>query len=164
MGSEPDRQRIAIDLKKWLHSQTKYRTLHDVAKATGIPYNTLKKYFGGKRFPSGRRLDSLTQITGIPALDALRQQEREARALPRQASPSMPKSPEEAARELMITLHRLMNDLNYFKRGSDVDRVLLRKIVPARDVGYVTSLLKAMYDEDQFQAWVYFADYNPESR
>jgi hypothetical protein len=58
----------------------------------------------------------------------------------------------------------LMAALEPFKKGTAEDRALLRRTVAARDVGYLTSLLKAMYDEDQFQTWVYFTHYTPDQR
>jgi hypothetical protein len=68
------------------------------------------------------------------------------------------------AQSVFVTVHRLLNELNYFKRGTPEDRAALRSVVPARDIGYLTTLLKAMYDEDQFQTWLYFAEYTPGSK
>jgi hypothetical protein len=54
--------------------------------------------------------------------------------------------------------------LEFFKKGSKDDRDVLRKAIPGRDVGYVTSLLRALYDEDQFDAWILFSEYSLRSR
>ncbi|MGH9364402.1 MAG: hypothetical protein ACRD1B_03935, partial [Thermoanaerobaculia bacterium] len=85
-------------------------------------------------------------------------------ARPGQAVQTRVPSSKEMAQAVFTTIHRLLNELNSFKRGTPADRAILRQTVPARDIGYLTTLLKAMYDEDQFQTWLYFADYNPEPR
>lgn len=159
MPSKSDRERVAIDLKKWLRSQPQYKTIADLRNPTGIPYTSLKDYFGGKALPSGARLEKLAALTGAPSLMAMLPTQSGGRA----ASSGAPSSAE-MARSVFTTIHRLLNELNFFKRGTAADRAALRNVVPARDVGYLTTLLKAMYDEDQFQAWLYFADYNPESK
>ncbi len=158
MASKAERERIAIDLKKWIRSQSRYETIADLQAPTGIPYASLKDYFQGRTIPSGQRLERLAAITRVPSLTAL---------LPArlaQASKTSGPSNRVMAQSVVTTLHRLLNELNFFKRGTAADRAVLRSVVPPRDVGYLTTLFKAMYDEDQFQTWLYFADYNPESR
>ena len=158
MPSKTERERIAIDLKKWLRSQGRYKTVKDLQAPTGIPYESLKDYFQGRSVPSGERLEKLAALTALPSLVALSPTRS---AQPSKATTS---SRKEMAQSVFTTIHRLLNELNFFKRGTPADRAILRQIVPARDIGYLTTLLKAMYDEDQFQTWLYFAEYNPESR
>lgn len=155
MPSKAERERIAIELKKWLRSQSRYKTVKDLQVPTGIPYESLKDYFQGRSIPSGERLERLAALTALPSLSAL---------APVRTVRTRPSSSKEMAQSVFTTIHRLLNELNSFKRGTPADRAVLRNIVPARDIGYLTTLLKAMYDEDQFQTWLYFADYNPESR
>lgn len=157
MTSKIDRERMAIQLKQWLRSQGRYRTVRELEGPTGIPYSSLKDYFSGRAVPTGERRERLAALTGAPTLLV--------KPLGGSGSPAVKSvSGEQAARDLLMTLHRLLNELHYFKRGTPADRATFRRLVPARDVGYVTTLLKAMYDEDQFQTWVYFADYTPEAR
>ncbi len=158
MPSKAERERIAIELKKWLRSQSHYKTVKELQAPTGIPYESLKDYFQGRSIPSGERLERLAALTALPSLSAL------APVRPGQTVRTRPSSRKEMAQSVFTTIHRLLNELNSFKRGTAADRAVLRSIVPARDIGYLTTLLKAMYDEDQFQAWLYFAEYNPESR
>lgn len=56
-------------------------------------------------------------------------------------------------------LYLLGEELNYFKSSTQKDRHLLKQKVPAMDVGYVVSFLRAVYDEDAFQDWLFFSDY-----
>ena len=158
MTNKIDRERMAIELKQWLRSQGRYRTIRELEGPAGIPYSSLKDYFSGAAIPKGDRLERLTALTGVPSLLSVRPD------APSGSTAAGGLTGEQTAREVLMTLHRLVNELHYFKRGTAADRATLRRVVPARDVGYATTLLKAMYDEDQFQTWVYFADYSPEAR
>jgi hypothetical protein len=71
MPTKPERERIAIELKKWLRSQDKYRTISELEHPTGIPYSSLKDYFQGRALPSGARLEKLAALTNIPNLASL---------------------------------------------------------------------------------------------
>lgn len=158
MPSKTERERVAIELQKWLKGQSRYRTIRDLQAATGIPYSSLKDYFSGRKFPSAERLQRLAGFTGLGSVLEL---------LPSGTtvtSGQQPHAPEEMARRVLETAHRFMADLEYFKRGTADDRALLKTVVPPRDVGYLTTLLKAMYDEDQFATWLYFAEYKPQQR
>jgi hypothetical protein len=156
MHSKADRDRIAIELKKWLRSHSLYRKVADLQAPTGIPYASLKDYFQGRSIPSGDRLERLAAFTGLPSLRAL------LNPLPTSAGSASPSN--DKARSVAITVHHLLTQLNFFKRGTSADRDVLRNTLPARDVGYLTTLLKAMYEEDQFQNWVYFSEYSPEQK
>jgi hypothetical protein len=158
MTLKVDHERMAIELKQWLRSQNRYRTIRELEAPTGIPYSSLKDYFAGDAAPRGERLQRLAALTRVPALLAT-----DAKARP-SASERGECTAEESARRVSMTLRRLMDELDFFKRGTPEDRSTLKRMVPARDVGYATTLLKAMYDEDQFQAWVYFSEYKPEGR
>lgn len=158
MASKEKRERIAIELKQWLRSQSRYKTIRELEAPTGIPYSSLRDYFCGGALPVGDRLRRLATLTGSRVLLGM------AAVPPDLAGTNAETGKERAAREVLMALHRLLAELDFFKRGSAEDRALLRRFLPARDVGYLTTLLKAMYDEDQFQAWVYFTDYEPVSR
>ena len=42
MASKAARERIAIELKKWLRSQVQYKTVKDLQMPTGISYESFK--------------------------------------------------------------------------------------------------------------------------
>jgi hypothetical protein len=155
MASKSERERIAIELRKWMRSQNRYKTVAELQAPTGIPYSSLKDYFRGKAAPHGDRLQRLAAITGIPSLLALSPKGSIAAGVASQSSTR------ESADRVLMAIHQLVQELDFFKRGTATDRAVLRHVVPARDVGYATTLLKAMYDEDQFQSWLYFAEYSP---
>jgi hypothetical protein len=152
-----NRERIALELKTWLRSQQRYRTIRDLESVTGIPYSSLRDYFCGHAAPVGDRLRRLAGLTRIPSL---MEQVTSGSGV---GQPGVaPDSPENLAAKVREDADRLLADLEPFKRGTANDRAALKSALPARDVGYLTSLLKALYDEDQFETWLYFAEYRPE--
>jgi hypothetical protein len=155
--NEINKERLAIELKTWLQSQKRFKTIRELEHVTGIPYSSLKDYFSGHATPPGERRRRLGELTRIPSLQPWIQPPRGLQS----ASSSQHTA---SAESVAIGVRHLMAALEPFKKGSAADRAALRKTVPARDVGYLTSLLKAMYDEDQFQTWLYFTEYTPESR
>lgn len=158
MASRQERERVAIELKTWLRSQTRFKTIRALEEPTGIPYSSLRDYFCGHAAPAGERLRSLANLARTPTLLALLAR------MAKEAPSDQASHAEEIAREVRKDVDRLLADIEFFKRASAPERAVLRSLLPARDVGYLTSLLKAMYDEDQFQTWLYFTEYKPESR
>lgn len=67
---------------------------------------------------------------------------------------------EERAKKTMRLLLNLSTELEFFKKCSEKERALFKKIVPGQDVGYITTLLRALYDEDKFQRWLLFSNYD----
>ena len=51
-------------------------------------------------------------------------------------------------------LYTLSDELEFFKQGSANSREILRQRLSGPDVGYVATLLKALFDEEKFQNWL----------
>lgn len=66
---------------------------------------------------------------------------------------------EARAKIIMRLLMSLSSELEFFKSCTENERKIFKKIVPGQDVGYITSLLRALYDEDKFQRWLLFSSY-----
>jgi len=81
----------------------------------------------------------------------------------RPASPTQPVSARGHAQKTLSLLHSLDRELSYFRDASKTEREVLRRIVHGQDVGYITSLLRALYDEDKFESWQLFATYRMRS-
>ncbi len=64
-----------------------------------------------------------------------------------------------AALAVRATLRKLVAQLEYFKKGNDSDRKKFRDTVDPVEVGYVTSILRALFDENGFQRWMLATDY-----
>jgi len=69
------------------------------------------------------------------------------------------KNPETRAKRVMQLLLGISAELEFFKQCPESGRVVFRRTVPGPDVGYVTTLLRALYDEDKFQRWLLFSNY-----
>jgi hypothetical protein len=67
------------------------------------------------------------------------------------------------ADSVKMMLIKLADELEFFKK-STAARKTFRRIVPGEDVGYITTLLRALYDEDQFQRWLLFSEYKLKSK
>jgi len=78
--------------------------------------------------------------------------------------PSDESSTEERAVKIRELLYRRDKELNFFKKGTAENRKIFKKIVLGQNVGYLIALLKALYDEDMFQDWLFFAEYEMERR
>ena len=66
---------------------------------------------------------------------------------------------EERAKTVMRLLMSLSSELDFFKNCTENERKIFKGIVPGQDVGYITTLLRALYDEDKFQRWLLFSTY-----
>jgi hypothetical protein len=78
------------------------------------------------------------------------------RSLPVYSLEEADQTPEARSRRLADILARLRVELEFFKAGSVEDREAFRRAVPGEQVGYLASLLKALYDEDTFREWLHF--------
>jgi hypothetical protein len=61
------------------------------------------------------------------------------------------------AKSVRSAIRQLLNELEYFKRGTEADRKAFREAIDPMEIGYLTSLLKALFDEEGFQRWVLLA-------
>jgi hypothetical protein len=75
-----------------------------------------------------------------------------------------PMTPREHAQNVLALLYSLDRELQYFRNSSSTGRDQLRRFVNGQDVGYITSLLRALYDEDKFQSWQLFSNYQMVSK
>lgn len=61
--------------------------------------------------------------------------------------------------EIAETFYALIDILEKLKQSTPEMRALIKKRIPARDIGYATSFLRALYDEDQFSDFIFFSEY-----
>jgi transcriptional regulator with XRE-family HTH domain len=60
----PKDSQLRITLRRWFSTQSKYKSLREMATASAIPFNTLRGYFSGKR-PTEKNLQRLAESTGL---------------------------------------------------------------------------------------------------
>lgn len=128
-------------------------TISECASRYGISPNMLKKYKRGVTRPSAEKnvkaianiLRDVQTVQGaslrIPRGNAYERSTR--------------------VKKLLVTL---VDELEFFKQNSESARETFRKLVPGEDVGYITTLLRALYNEDQFQRWLFFSNYEMKSK
>ena len=152
--SELGKDECAIALRKALVRSAKFRTIREVSEAARVNYNTTKDYVQGRHLASRENWARIAAVflAEIGARIPVRRKRAGATAANKRV-------PAARAARVLETLRRLGEQLDFFKTGSRKDRGLLRRIVPATDVGYITSLLRALYDEDQFEEWILFSNY-----
>jgi len=81
--------------------------------------------------------------------------------LPNSTEESSVKERVEIVKELLYALN---SELEFFKKESPESREMFRKKIHAPDVGYIIALLRALFDEDKFQSWLYMSDYRMNRR
>jgi len=59
---------LGRDLRRWWEQQSDFSTRKELAKRTGISYSSLKKYFAGRKRPSGKNRVALFEVTGLQIL------------------------------------------------------------------------------------------------
>lgn len=126
------------ELRKWLESQERWESISALARDLGMNDRTVGHYFEGCRFPTGERRLRLYQVTGLECL-------REG-AIPKRSEAY------EMAEKTRDLLFQLVTQLEYFGKTRQ-RRSVFRSVVPSKDVGFVTSFLKALYDEKSFLVW-----------
>ena len=61
--------------------------------------------------------------------------------------------------KLAKAFYSLARALEPFKHGTPEQREKVKNRIPAEDLGYVVSFMKAMYDEDHFTDFMFFSEY-----
>ena len=152
--SELGKEGCAIALRKALARSSRFRTIREVSDAALLNYGTIRGYFDARRLPDRETWSKIASVLlpEIGATDSVRKEGANT------AAPSKRSSAAHAA-EVLRALRQLGQVLEFFKTGSPTDRDLLRRMVPGTDVGYITSLLRALYDEDRFEEWILFSNY-----
>jgi len=69
------------------------------------------------------------------------------------------KSPVDEVEKLASAFYSLAKVLKQFKNCTPEQRKKVKSMIHAQDFGYVTSFMKAMYDEQSFADFMFFADY-----
>lgn len=81
--------------------------------------------------------------------------------LPSSTEVSSVKERVEIVKELLYALNR---ELEFFKLTSPENREMFRRRIHAPDVGYIIALLRALFDEDKFQSFLYMSKYDMKRR
>jgi len=179
---------INIALNEWFKKQTTWKSRVDFAREIEINESTLGDYFKGRHQPSPENRQKLFKATGLECFKPTKGEEApqleppipqpEKREVPwsdvgqqlvviGQAVAQLGKLLTRSSaldvvarvRAIEDTLYALNDELEFFKEGSPHSRGVLRQRLSGPDVGYVTTLLKALFDEEKFQNWLAMTTY-----
>ena len=179
---------INVALDEWFKKQTKWKSRADFAREIEINESTLGNYFQGCHQPSPQNREKLFKTTGLECFKSTESVEtlQVERPIPESEKQGVPWS--EVGQQLVVigqaftqlgklltrssasdlvahvqavedTLYALNDELEFFKEGSPHSRGILRRRLSGPDVGYVTTLLKALFDEETFQNWLAMTTY-----
>lgn len=127
-------------------------TVSECGDRYGLSPNMLKKYKRGVARPQAEKnVEAVISIL------------KDAQAIQFAASRKPIDSENERVKRVKRLLVLLANELEYFKQSPEPARAKFRKLVPGEDVGYITTLLRALYNEDQFERWLLFSKYKMKS-
>jgi len=157
------KDRCAVVLRKALASSDRFDSIRALAEAAGLNYSSVANYFSGRRLPSPDAWGRLSAALGRGTASGQAAAQGQTAAPGRLATPpSRADDPLQHAEAVRRRILELTHELGYFKRGGRASREVLRQAISGRDIGYLTSLLRALYDEDQFETWILFSDYEIE--
>ncbi len=66
--------------------------------------------------------------------------------------------------KLASSFYELAEVIISFRESDKNQREKVRQIISSKDVGYVISFLKALFDEDKFSDFIFFSKYDFEKR
>jgi len=168
-------------LTDWFAGQSKYKNLREVAEGIGIPFNTVRGYFSGKR-PSDKNLKILVVATGLelhpeyqpvkPRGSDIKSRIRAGRlldevhyelarclasipAIQATLSDGVPRGEQSGSRkgqQIQSLMDALQQSLDVVVSDPEALQ-LIRKYVSGSDAGYLSGLLGALFDDRRLQTW-----------
>lgn len=171
-----------VALNEWFKKQTKWKSRADFARAIEIKESTLGDYFKGRHPPGPQNRQKLFKATGLECFKPTEEEVPQVKPpIPRPEKWEVPWN--DVGQQLVVigqavaqlgkllsppstsdvdakiqavedALYALNDQLEFFKEGSPHSRRILRRRLSGPDVGYLTTLLKALFDEEKFQNWL----------
>lgn len=131
-------------LRKALSLSKKYKTQTDISKATNINEKSIGDYFTARHKPSQERWNILREKLIKEVSDEYSTLKKSSKAI-------------HSIERLKAILFLLKEELEYFKNSSTESRSILKEQIPGSQVGYIASLLTALYDESQLDIFKKFS-------
>ena len=127
-----------IKILKWWETQHQYSTVREFADEIGWNMQNLNYYLQNKEMPPKLVVEKIAKIIGfeIPTLDSIIQ------------------GAQRKTEKIKYLLLFLEEELRWFRDGSKEARDIFREKLDLGDIGYVSSLLTMLGDEDKFKRWL----------
>jgi hypothetical protein len=139
---ELSKEECAKILRKALSTSEKYKTQTDIAKLTKINEKSIGDYFTARHKPPQEKWNILRKVLfeGI-----------EKKVIEISISEAI-----HSAERIKAIIFLLKDELEYFKESKPEVREILKKHLPGHNIGYIASLLSALYDENQLEIFKKF--------
>jgi len=123
---------------EWWKTQHRYSTIRDLAEDIGWDVRDLTNHFQNKEVPPNLVIEKIAETVGleVPVLDLILQEA---------------KGKTNKVKYLLLFLE---DELRWFRDGSREARDILREELDPGDIGYISSLLTMLGDEDKFRRWL----------
>lgn len=127
-----------MKILEWWETQHRYSTINNLAEEIGWDAQSLTFHLQNKEMPPKLVLEKIAKIVGfeIPDLEFIIQEAQR------------------KTEKIKYLLLLLEDELRWFRDGSKEAREIFRKTLDLGDIGYISSLLTMLGDEDKFKRWV----------
>jgi len=123
---------------EWWKTQHRYSTVKEFADEIGWDVQNLSAHLQNGEMPSKLVIEKIAKTVGfgIPTLDSTLQEAQQ------------------KTEKIKYLLLLLDDELSWFRDGSKESREVFRRSLDLVDVGYISSLLTMLSEEDKFRRWV----------
>jgi len=127
-----------IKILKWWETQHQYSTVREFADEIGWDMQNLNYYLQNKEMPPKLVVEKIAKIIGfeIPTLDSIIQEAQR------------------KTEKVKYILLFLEEELSWFRDGPKEVRDIFREKLDFGDIGYISSLLTMLSDEEKFRRWL----------
>ena len=127
-----------IKILEWWETQHRYSTISELADEIGWDVQSLSNYLQNIEMPPKLVIEKIAKTIGfkISSLDTIIQE-------------TLRKT--EKVKHLLLFLEE---ELRWFRDGSEKVRDIFRNELDINDIGYISSLLTMLCDEDKFKRWL----------
>jgi hypothetical protein len=127
-----------MKILKWWETQHQYSALGELAEEIGWDYQNLNRHFQNKEMPAKLVVEKIAKTIGfeIPISDFILQEAQQKT---------------EKIKQFLLFLEE---ELRWFRDNSKETRAIFRENLDPGDIGYISSLLTMLGDEDKFTRWL----------
>ena len=127
-----------MKILEWWKTQHRYSTIRDLADEIGWDVQNLANHLQNKEMPPKLVIEKIAKTVGfeIPALDFILQEAQR------------------RTEKIKYLLLLLEDELRWLRDSSEESRKIFRAALDPSDVGYISSLLTMLGDEDKFRRWL----------
>lgn len=161
---------LKAELEKWWRGHPEMRNYAVIGRRAGVSAETTRRVFQGSQLPSQSTSNKLKAFVDSPTLDicattrftiqtSVTRKTRGRTTATQVDDLEIRMETKERISRIESLLFEVVEEIEFFKKGTPAERELLKSMLNPSDVGYVTSLLRAFFDEDVFQQWIILSQY-----